>query len=178
MKVLNLTSKYARAVYKRQGKREGNHILLLGNSPAEGIKTFLKECYHPDHGLTDTNVVIMRNSPPCEEFLLIMKTPTFSGRVIYLEGNPLNPLDLKRCLADKTSCVIVLANQFCSDPVLEDYRNILHSFAVKQYARAKNNKESRLCLQLLKPSHKDLYYSGLKNTARIDQVLCVEELKL
>lgn len=36
----------------------------------------------------------------------------------------------------------------------------------------------RLCLQIVKPEHKDLYYSGLNTKVKIDQVLCVEELKL
>lgn len=36
----------------------------------------------------------------------------------------------------------------------------------------------RICLQIAKPEHKDLYYSGLSNTQKVDQVLCIEELKL
>lgn len=36
----------------------------------------------------------------------------------------------------------------------------------------------RICLQIAKPDHKDLYFSGLAKTQKIDQVLCVEELKL
>ena len=36
----------------------------------------------------------------------------------------------------------------------------------------------RICLQIAKPEHKDLYYSGLSKTQKIDQVLCIEELKL
>lgn len=61
---------------------------------------------------------------------------------------------------------------------MEDYSNILQSFWVKQYAKAKKDRELRLCLQLVKPEHKDLYYSGLQSNIRIDQVICVEELKL
>lgn len=37
----------------------------------------------------------------------------------------------------------------------------------------------RICLQIGKPGHKDLYYSGIDRAKNIeDQVLCVEELKL
>lgn len=36
----------------------------------------------------------------------------------------------------------------------------------------------RICLQIAKPEHKDLYYSGLQRFALEDQVLCIEELKL
>lgn len=37
----------------------------------------------------------------------------------------------------------------------------------------------RICLQIGKPVHKDLYYSGIDRANIIDdQVLCIEELKL
>lgn len=36
----------------------------------------------------------------------------------------------------------------------------------------------RICLQISKPEHKDLFYSGLTRTQKTDQVLCIEELKL
>ena len=61
-KVSNLTSIYARISYSNKGKKDTKHILLLGESPPEAIKTFLTECYHSDHGSNETNVVIMRNN--------------------------------------------------------------------------------------------------------------------
>jgi len=48
---------------------------------------------------------------------------------------------------------------------------------VRQHA-ASPNKEMRICLQIAKPEHKDLYYSGLTRSQKVDQVLCIEELKL
>ncbi|CAI2380858.1 unnamed protein product [Moneuplotes crassus] len=175
LKVQSLTSKYARFSYKKS-KKDSRHILVLGNAPPDDIRTFLDECYHPDHGQADINVIIMRNSSPTKEMVDILKP--HSGRAIYLEGNPLNHKDLKRAMADSATCVVVLSNKFCKDPIMEDYSNILQSFCVKQYAKARKDKELRLCLQLVKPEHKDLYYSGLQSEIRIDQVICVEELKL
>lgn len=68
-KVSNLTSEYARKSYSAHNKKEPKHILLLGDSPPEAIKTFLTECFHTDHGIVETNVIIMRNHPPNEEML-------------------------------------------------------------------------------------------------------------
>ena len=175
LKVQSLTSKYARFQYKKS-KKDSKHILVLGNAPPDDIKTFLDECYHQDHGQTDINVIILRNSSPSKEMVDILK-PHY-GRAIYLEGSPLNHKDLKRAQADSATCVVVLSDKFCKDPIMEDYSNILQSFCVKQYAKARRGKELRLCLQLVKPEHKELYYSGLQSTIRIDQVICVEELKL
>lgn len=59
-KVNNLTSTYARKSYYNKGKPDTKHILLIGEASSEAIKTFLTECYHSDHGITEINVVILR----------------------------------------------------------------------------------------------------------------------
>jgi hypothetical protein len=76
-KVSSLTSIYARKSYSTQGKKDQKHILLLGDAPPDAIKTFLTECYHSDHGITETYAIIMRNNPPTEELLSIIKSPSF-----------------------------------------------------------------------------------------------------
>ena len=174
VKVQSLTSKYARVQYK--SKKDNKHIIVLGNAPPDDIKLFLNECYHQDHGESDIIVIIMRNSSPSKELVDILNL--YSGRAIYIEGNPLDRNDLKRALADQATWVIVLSNKFCKDPLQEDYNNILQSFRVKQYAKTNRNRELRICLQLVKPEHKDLYFSGLQSKYMIDQVIWVEELKL
>lgn len=77
------------------------HILLLGDAPPDAIKTFLTECFHTDHGFTETNLVIMRNNHPSEELNNVLKSSNFESRVSFIQGNPLFPKDLKRCLAEK-----------------------------------------------------------------------------
>ena len=109
-KVSNLTSVYARKSYSNKGKKDTKHILLLGDAPPEAIKTFLTECYHSDHGFTETNVVIMRNHVPSEEMNNILKLPNFENKVTYIEGNPIYNKDLKRCMADKAKCCVILSN--------------------------------------------------------------------
>jgi len=74
-----------------------------------------------------------------------------------------------------------MSNQFCHNHQTEDYKNILKAFALKKYVKMmvpNQPKEMRICLQIAKPEHKDLYYSGLSKTQKVDQVLCIEELKL
>lgn len=109
-KVSNLTSVYARKSYSNKGKKDAKHILLLGDAPPEAIKTFLTECYHSDHGFTETNVVIMRNHVPTEEMDDILKMPNFENKVTYIEGNPIYNKDLRRCMAEKAKCCVILSN--------------------------------------------------------------------
>lgn len=96
------------------------HILLLGDAPHDAVKTFFTELFHPDHGFTDTNLVLMRQKEPSEELDIVLKDNNFESRVSFIQGNPIFPRDLKRCLAEKAKCCIILSNQFCSNPVLED----------------------------------------------------------
>lgn len=109
---------------------------------------------------------------------LVLKSPQFENKVTYIEGNPIHQKDLRRCLAEKAKCCVILSNQFCRNPTVEDQRNILNALAVKKYVKNQSGKDMRLCLQLVKPEHKDLYFTALLNNNKIDQVLCVEELKL
>ena len=60
-----------------------------------------------------------------------------------------------------------MANQFCANHQSEDYKNILAAFAIKKFVKQFSELESnemRICLQIAKPEHKDLYFSGLIQT--------------
>ena len=152
-------------VYQKS-RREIKHVLLLGDSQHEAISTFLKECFHSDHGTVDnTEVVIMRSGPPSEEISALLSMVEYDSKVIYLEGSPLNHDDLRRCMADQAQCAVIMTNHFCENHQAEDYKNILSAFAIKKYVKQKHQvsglDEMRVCLQIAKPEHKDLYYSGL-----------------
>ena len=175
IRVTSLQSKYARLKFKKNS--DVDHILMLGNTQVEGFKTFLGELYHIDHGVTDMQTVIMRSTPPTEEMIILLRQSNFQTKVTFLEGNVVNSKDLKRCSVESSKCVIILANKQSRNPNVEDYKNILHTFSVKQYVKTMTGREIRVCLQLLKPENKDLYFSSL-NGSQHDQVICVDEIKL
>lgn len=66
-KVSSLTSEYSQRNYPKTNS-EVKHILLLGDGQPDAIDYFLKECFHADHGATETDVVIMRSEPPNDDF--------------------------------------------------------------------------------------------------------------
>lgn len=82
LKANNLTSLYARQKYQ-PNRREAKHILLLGDSQADAVRTFLKECFHSDHGPMETDVVIMRTDPPSEDMMSIL-CGEYKSQVFYL----------------------------------------------------------------------------------------------
>jgi hypothetical protein len=108
-KINNLTSSYSRAFYKKSNK-DTRHILLLGDCQPETISTFLKECFHSDHGSNETDVVIMRSASPDEAINIILKNPKYESKVFYLEGSPMVREDLVRCDAGTARCAIIMSN--------------------------------------------------------------------
>lgn len=109
-KVISLHSSFGGASYV--GTKQKKHILLLGNFNGEALNTFLTECFHADHGKTETDVVIMRNSEPGPELNAILKDPALEQKVFYIKGNSIHAADLKRCLVHKADCCVIMSNPF------------------------------------------------------------------
>ena len=58
----------------------------------------------------------------------MLKRPEYDQKLIYIKGSPLNRADLKRCLAHKATCCIIMSNQQSQTPQQDDYLNILAAF--------------------------------------------------
>ncbi len=176
IKVISLTSKYARLSYQSPGM-ESHHILLMGDVGFNTIKMFLDEFYHPDHGDNAVSMVLMQSAPPTEDFISLLALPRYESRVLYLQGNWHSFDDLERCLADRIDCGIILGKMSSVSPMLEDYKNILRALSIKKYGAAKRGRNVRIALQLLKPENKEIFNLG-RGLNNYDQVICAEELKL
>lgn len=174
-----LTSKYSRMSYKKYSK-ETKHLILLGSCGVEGFEAFLQELYHEDHGQVEYQTVIMQSFPD-EEIMNLIKDYNLSNKIFYLVGNSLVHKDLERCKADTAECVVLLANKLAKNPRYEDFSNILQAFSVKKFAKIFSGRDVRICIQLLRPETKEIYFSSLINRDDMnlkDQVICVEEIKL
>lgn len=177
--VLALTSKYSRTNYRKMSNKT-KHLILLGSSGVEGFEAFLNELYHEDHGVVEYHTVIMQNEPNEELMSAIRKLPYFD-MIYYLVGNSLKQQDLERCKAESSLCVVLLANKLTKNPKLEDFSNILQAFSIKKYSKIQSGSDVRICMQLLRPETKEIYFQSLLNKEDLnssDQVICVEEIKL
>ena len=103
----------------------------------------------------------------------------------YLAGDPLLPEDLMRAKTHRASACILLTNKNSSNSSEEDNRNILIAFSIKKivYDKRKettdeNQANIKLCMQLIKPESKDLYYKSLNLSPLQDQLIVVEEIKM
>lgn len=177
--ILALTSKYSRISYRKYS-RETKHLILLGSCGVEGFEAFLEELYHEDHGNVDYQTVIMQSFPN-EQIMVLIRQSNLFNKIFYLVGNSLIHKDLHRCKADSAVCVVLLANKLAKNPKFEDFSNILQAFSVKKFAQIYLGQDIRICIQLLRPETKEIYFSSLLNRDQLnskDQVICVEEIKL
>ena len=178
--ILSLTSKYKRIVYHKL-KKNTEHLIITGTCGTEGFEAFLKELYHEDHkNDVEYHAIIMQDFIN-EELMMILKQMPFASKIVYIMGNSLKHKDLERCKAESANCVVFLANKLAVNAKLEDFSNILQAFAVKKFAKMYEQQDVRVCLQLLRPDTKEIYFSSLLDSEDFnvrDQVICVEEIKL
>ena len=86
----------------------------------------------------------------------------------YLAGDIFLESDLERALLHRAESCMVLTNKNCKNSLEEDYQNILTSLALKKFVYKMNkhlDDESKynlkLCIQLIKPESKILYFKSL-----------------
>ena len=177
--VFSLTSKYVRLSYQKTSKKP-RHLVLIGDCGPESYDACLRELYHEDHGNVNYDTVIMQTEPN-EEMLKIYKGTAYQNKVYYFVGNCLNNSDLARCKTHRALCVLLMANQLAEDFRQEDFNNIMKAFSVKKFSSISGGDKTRVCIQLLLPETKEIYYSSLltrKEFDNEDQIICVEEIKL
>ena len=178
--VFSLNSKYSRNKYKKYSKTP-RHLVLVGDCGPESFDACLQELYNEDHGNVDFDTVILQIKPN-EEMLKIFNRKSYSNNIYYLVGNVLNQQDLYRARTDNSICVIILANKLTTNHRQEDFNNIMKAFSIKKYSNMIcGEPKTRVCIQLILPETKEIYYNSLLQKHEYEQgpqIICLEEIKL
>ncbi len=178
--IFALTSKYSRISYQKKSQKT-KHILILGDCGVESFEAFLEELYNDDHGEINYDTVILQSAPN-EQLMKLIKSLPYFNKIFYLVGNCLIHKDLERCSADNSICAVILANKLAKNPREEDFSNIMKAFSFRKYSCINGmGADTRICIQLLRPETKEIYFSSLANSNdpnSQDQIICVEEIKL
>lgn len=172
------------SIYKKMeyNSAELKHVVVTGFINLQAIQNFCKEIFHVDHGELSTNTVIIQKGDPKSELVLIMQK--YDKNMTFLNGESLNQEDMiKRAKVHKADACILLTNKNSSNSSEEDYRNILIALAVKKFVyderdSMENDANIPLCIQLIKPESKDLYFKSLNLSPLQDQLIIVEEIKM
>ena len=179
--ILTLSSKYSRIAYTKSSKTS-KHLVVFGECGSESFKAFLEELYHEDHGNTNYDTVVMQMMPN-ETIMKLINSLPFANKIYYLVGNCLSHFDLGRCQAQNSICAVILANKLAKNPKTEDFCNIMKAFSFRKFNMKlkKGEASTRVCMQLLRPETKQIYFSSLVNVGddnQNDQISCIEEIKM
>ena len=178
--VYSLSSKFSRKKYTKTSKKP-NHLVLVGDCGPESFDACLQELYHEDHANVDFDTVIMQVKPN-EDMLKIFQRKSYTNNIYYLVGNVSDHKDLSRAKTDKSICVIILANKLTTNHRQEDFNNIMKAFSILKYSNMiSGHPKTRVCIQLILPETKEIYYNSLLQKNEYEQgpqIICLEEIKL
>lgn len=180
--LLGMTSVYARQSYK--ASKNVDHVVLTGETKDGGVTEFFLELFHPDHGSSNLQAVIVANGLPTQEIQDLLSDPRFSYKLKYLDGDVMSDKDLKRASLETAKAVFLLTNKFSETPEQEDANSILRALFLKRYLMSNGANEggdTTLCIQLLSQESQSLFLSSVPKTssslAKEPQIICVDELK-
>jgi hypothetical protein len=100
---------------------------------------------------------------------IFLRDPNYEFSVHYLNGNPIDNVDLNRAVTEKAKVCILMTNMKSKDPIGMDHKNILTGLALKKYVLEASNKKKvnmRLCMQLIKPESKQHYKASISRNRR------------
>jgi len=175
MSILSEKSVYSRMNYKQVDSTD--FIVLCGNIGTNSVINFLMEFFHEDHGHSQRHCVILDQNRPDNEMENLLRDSKYEKILVFIQGNPLDEVDLKRVSVDKAKSVIVLCNKHSVNPEEEDGKTILISIFIKKYL-SNFNSPAKLCIQVIRTEGKSHYALSSSKQVKNDQLICLEELKL
>jgi hypothetical protein len=180
LRLIQIRSRYRRIEYKSVDVR---HIVVTGSVDLEALSNFCTELFHADHGNQATNAVIIQDNDPNSEMEIFFQQNKIS--LTYLAGDIFEDPDLDRCLLHRAESCVILTNKNSQNSLDEDYKNILTALSMKKFVYNMNKHlqdeakyNIKLCIQLIKPESKMLYFKSLNMDPTHDQLIMVEEIKM
>ena len=97
-------------------------------------------------------------------------------------GSVMNVNDLKKEKIQGSNCVIILANKLTQSHKQEDFNNIMKAYSIQKYCNmVLGENKTRICIQLILPESKEIYFNSLLKKKEFEQglqIICLEEIKL
>lgn len=122
------------ASYAHHSTRHEKHVVVCSTTlRADTIMDFLNEFYA--HPLLQTFSVVLLS--PCEldtTMKLVLQTPTWNNRVVYIQGSALKANDLIRARMQSAEACFILAARNYNDRSAADEHTILRSWAIRDFS--------------------------------------------
>jgi hypothetical protein len=170
LRLMQIRSRFRRIEYKSLDMR---HVVVCGYVDLDALEIFVDELFHSDHGNLAINAVVMQDHDPSGEMEEYLQKNKLS--MTYLAGDVFEDIDLDRASMTRAEACTVLTNKNSKNSQQEDFKNILTSLAIKKFVYVQNQHlkdelkyNIKLCIQLIKPESKRLYYDSLNMSAAHD----------
>eukprot|EP00854_Cymbomonas_tetramitiformis_P002380 gene2380-3108_t len=178
--LLAMKSPFARASFR--ARKPNEHVIVCGNVTFSSVSGFLQEFFHEDHGNTDMSVILLHPVTPKGDLLQLIKSGKYANQVKYIEGTPMDKVDLKRASATFAKGYFILSDKHRADPDMEDASNILRALYIKHNSSGANPSigERETFLQLIRQESKSNVSAACQATGEgeIDQLVCTDEFKM
>jgi hypothetical protein len=182
--IMSLSNIYSRQRYKYSP--HASHVIVCGMINGNGacFLEFYTELFHPDHNSVNLHAVVIADGLPSPDIQALLSSPRYSFGLTYLDGNVLNPKDLRRAAAQHAKSFFVLSNKFSPNPEEDDASTILRALAIKRFVQHTVQRDIQTCVQLISTKSKKLFQSSAVGSSlnrrmrTASQIVCVDEIKL
>jgi len=156
-KLMEALEKFTPYTGKYNLSKENKHVIVVGRWSFHGMRAFLTEFFHENHGMGQhRKVVLLSLEPPEQSMVDLMEETQFAGRIRFLtiSGNDAVAMaaDLRRAGILDTQCegVFVLSDQHSQSPEDEDSRSIRWTMVTKKVAPP----GTRIIVQVIRAENK------------------------
>lgn len=122
------------ASYAHHSTRHEKHVVVCSTTlRADTIMDFLNEFYA--HPLLQSFSVVLLS--PCEldsTMKMVLQTPTWNNRVVYIQGSALKANDLIKVRMQSAEACFILAARNYNDRSAADEHTILRSWAIRDFS--------------------------------------------
>ena len=175
--ILSNKSVYSRINYKKVENTD--YVVLCGSLGMNAVNNFLIEFFHPDHGGNQKHCVILSPLRPDNDMENLLREQKYEKNLIYIQGNPLDEISLKRAQADSAKAVLIMCNKHATKPDEEDSKTIMLAISINKYLDGHPNSDTKIYFQLMRSDSKSHYQFPTANKQdKNEQMICLEELKL
>ncbi|XP_075252728.1 potassium channel subfamily T member 2-like isoform X4 [Convolutriloba macropyga] len=148
----------------RRAEKEKHVVLCTSNITEDILNEFMSEFYaYPK--LQNYYVVLLCPLEFDGKINAMLENPSWSQRVIYIQGSALRVSDLVRAKVHYAESCFIFSSRNVKDRRREDEATILRTWAIKDFAS-----HVPLYVQILQPEHKQLVMCA-------NYVICEDELK-
>jgi len=187
--LLDMRSKYGGS-YSPKG--QDFIVLACERGCSKAVSNFLKEFFHPNHGLIPIKVLVMVPDEPSLTWKNIILNYSSSDNLTYLKGNMLIPRDLERAKLDEALACIIISNMVDDDQssssdggpssssssssnggcdtIAKDNNTLLKTLSLKSFFP-----HLPTYVQIIEP---ESYPQFRELNVRQNQIVCVKQLKL